>query len=166
MKCPLINSACTQSDCTFWLENQCAIVALATGIIRTATPPRISERDPKSILSACANHLKCPGITALSRREIDDFLASSNTVLNAEERRALLRTWRDIRRVNRERIKGTGIEWKSRPSNQGKAWSIDEDEDIQRSYKEGQSIGQISTSHKRSEIAVRYRLEKYGLVDK
>jgi len=150
-----------------WLNNQCALIAIVKKFAPQSafsSPP--IDHDPKTILAACSGSLKRNGIAAVSRRDIDDYLASSNTVLNASERRALLKTLRDIRRVNRERRKGTGTEWRNRSSNHGNAWSTDEDEDIKRAVADGQSIKQVASNHKRSEIAVRYRMERFGFVEK
>lgn len=165
MICPFINDACVEANCTMWLNNQCAIISIIRKFSPESTSPSHPiDHEPKTILAACSGALKRTGIASLSRHEIDDYLASSNTVLNASERRALLRTLRDIRRVNRERRKGTGTEWRNRSSNQGSAWSTDEDEDIKQSVANGQSIEQIAAKHKRSEIAVQYRMERFGYI--
>ena len=166
MICPFINSSCIESNCKMWLENECVIISVIGRLPKAPLHIDTDANDPNTILDECAKYLGYSRITALSRREIDDYLAHSQTVLNANERRVLMRTWRDIRRVNKERRTGNGSEWRIRQNNHGKAWSNDEDEDIKRSFSEGQTVEQIAANHKRSVISVRYRMEKYGLLER
>jgi hypothetical protein len=116
------------------------------------------------MLKHCAVALGRTSIALLTRREIDDFLASSRIVLDATQRRTLFRTWRDIRRLAREEYMGNPGEWRMQQSNQGSPWSDDEDAQLKQSYAAGLSISRIAANHKRSEGAIRSRLEKHGLL--
>ncbi len=49
-------------------------------------------------------------------------------------------------------------------SNQGGPWSDDEDAQLKQLYAAGLSISRIAANHKRSEGAIRSRLEKHGLL--
>ena len=100
----------------------------------------------------------------MSKREIDDYLADSNIVLDYHQRRSLFRTWRNIRRIARDKQSANPGEWRTRDNNKGKAWSDDEDADIRASFTSGTSIEAIAAAHKRSVISVRYRLQKHGFI--
>ena len=164
MVCPLINSPCVEAECALWAENQCAIVALAMHFLAIPTPAQTATTDPKEILERCAAMLGRASITSLRRREIDDFLASSHIALDTAQRRMLFRTWRDTRRLARERYMGDPSEWRAQQSNRGNPWSDEEDAELKRSYAAGSSVERIAASHKRSVGAIRSRFEKHGLL--
>jgi hypothetical protein len=124
----------------------------------------MTTTDPREILEQCATELGRASIVSLRRREIDDFLASSRIVLDATRRRTLFRTWRDIRRLVREKHIGDPHEWRTPQSNRGSVWSDAEDAEVRQSYAAGLSISQIAENHRRSEGAIRSRLEKHGLL--
>jgi len=164
MICPFINSQCVESQCAIWTDNQCAILALARSSIVLPSPAQITRTNPKEILDCCAKRLGRASITSLRRREIDDFLALSRIVLDSAQRRALFRTWRDIRRLAKEKYIDDPSEWRMQQSDRGEAWSDEEDAELKRSYSDGLSIKLIAANHKRSEGAIRSRLKKYGLL--
>jgi len=164
MICPFINSQCVEAQCAIWTDNQCAILALARSSLVLPSHAQITSTNTKEILDRCATRLGRASITSLRRREIDDFLALSRIVLDAAQRRSLFRMWRDIRRLAKEKHSVDPREWRTRQSNQGKAWSDDEDADLKQSQAAGLSIQQIAENHKRSDVAIRYRLQKYGLL--
>jgi len=50
-------------------------------------------------------------------------------------------------------------------SNKGKKWSIDEDNNLYRSYKSGMTISDLAQKHQRTEYAIKVRLKKLGQID-
>jgi hypothetical protein len=160
-----MNTACVEAQCAFWVDNQCAVVALATRFLAIPTTPApTTATDPKDMLARCAAMLGRASITSLRRREIDDFLASSRIVLDAAHRRVLFRTWRDARRLARERCASDPAQWRVEQSNRGNPWSNEEDAELKRSFAEGLPIERIAAHHRRSVGAIRSRLEKHGLL--
>jgi hypothetical protein len=164
MICPFINSQCVEAECVMWADSQCAMSALARRFLVPASPAQMTTTDPKEILDSCVTSLGRANVASLRRREIDDFLASSRIVLDAVQRRALFRMWRDIRRLVRERHTGDQHEWRMRQSNRGEAWSDDEDAELKQSHAAGLSIKRIAANHKRSEGAICSRFEKFGVL--
>lgn len=53
-----------------------------------------------------------------------------------------------------------------RPANMGKPWSRDEEAALLQQFDAGTSIRDISVAHKRTEVAIRARLEKLGKLTK
>jgi hypothetical protein len=100
----------------------------------------------------------------LRRREIDDFLASQRIVLNSSQRRTLFRTWREARRLAREKHTSDPREWQTPQDNRGSAWSDDEDAELKQAFAAGLSIERIAANHGRSKGAIRSRLKKHGLL--
>lgn len=164
MICPLMNSRCVETECAIWADNQCAILALVTCSLVISSPVQTAIAGAEEILRRCAVALGRTSIILLSRREIDDFLASSRIVLDATQRRTLFRTWRDIRRLAREEHMGDSSMWRSQKNNRGNPWSDEEDAELKRSHAAGLSISRIAANHKRSEGAIRSRIEKHGLL--
>jgi len=164
MICPFINSQCVEAECVMWTENQCAMLTLARHFLVPPSPAQTATTNPKEILDSCATRLGRASIASLRRREIDDFLASTRIVLDAVQRRTLFRTWRDIRRLAKEKYIDDPSEWRMQQSNRGEAWSDDEDAELKQSYSAGLSIKRIAANHKRSEGAICSRLKKYGLL--
>ena len=50
--------------------------------------------------------------------------------------------------------------------NRGKSWSDTEDESLKTEFKNGLSVVEIANIHKRSSVAIQFRLEKLGLNEK
>jgi hypothetical protein len=111
-----------------------------------------------------ADDTSCPIPAEPTHREIDDFLASHRIVLNATQRRRLFRTWRDTRRLMREKHVRDPHEGWTGESNQGNAWSDNDDAKLKEWYTGGLSIKTIAAYHKRTEGAIRARLRKHGLL--
>jgi len=164
MICPLINGQCVGAECVMWTDNQCAMLSLARHFLVPPSCAQMTTVDPEEILDSCATRLGCASAVSLSRREIDDFLASSHVVLNAVQRRTLFRTWRYKRRLAKEKRTGNPHEWQTCQSNRGEAWSDEEDTYLKQSHTAGLSIKRIAANHKRSEGAIRSRLKKHGLL--
>ncbi len=164
MICPLMKSPCVGTECAIWADNECAILALATRSLVISSPVQTAVTAAEEILRRCAVALGRTNLTLLTRREIDDFLASACIVLDATQRRTLFRTWRDIRRLAREEHIGDSNKWRSQKDNRGSPWSDEEDDELKRSHAAGLSISRIAANHKRSEGAIRSRLEKHDLL--
>ncbi len=162
--CPLMKKECVETECTMWIDGQCAIVALAQLPRSAQSPPRMVAMNPTEILRRCAAMLGRASIISLRRREIDDFLASLRIVLNATQRRTLFRAWREARRLAREKHISDPRGCQTPQDNRGSAWSDDEDAELKRAFAAGLSIERIAANHGRSEGAIRSRLKKHGLL--
>jgi hypothetical protein len=159
-----MKTPCLEAECAIWAGDRCAIVGLAICSPAISSPVQTAVMGAEELLRRCAAALGRTSVTLLRRREIDDFLASSHIVLDATQRRTLFRTWRDIRRLAREEYLSSPGEWRMQQSNQGSPWSDDEDAQLKQSYAAGLPISRIAANHKRSEGAIRSRLEKHGLL--
>jgi len=161
MLCPFINKTCIQSECVMWADDLCVIAAGALHYCANIT--RL-PKEPKTILEACARHHHHSSISALSRREVDDYLASSNLALDSLARRSLMKTLRYIKKMTKQSNDNTSSEWRNRDDNRGKAWSSDEDLDARTSYANGMSIEEIAAAHKRTALSIQAHLERTGLI--
>ena len=159
-----MKTPCLEAECAIWAGNRCAIVGLAMRSPAISSPVQTAIAGAEETLRRCAVALGRASITLLTRREIDDFLASARVVLDTTQRRTLFRTWRDIRRSARKGYLSNPGEWRMQQSNQGGPWSDDEDAQLKQSYAAGLSTSRIAANHKRSEGAIRSRLEKHGLL--
>jgi hypothetical protein len=164
MICPWVHNSCMASGCLMWMNKECAILGLARQfLIRTP----IEEQhlvDPDGILNGCAEWVGTSSITALHRRDIDNYLAHSRTSLNYEQRRTLFRIWRSLRRVDREKEKTDPRLWRKRNANQGARWSDDEDAQLSKAFRSGATIESLAANHNRSSLAIECRLARLGLL--
>jgi hypothetical protein len=164
MICPFIKNLCVGDKCAIWIDNQCAIFIIAKRSFVSPIHEQLTTTNPMEILESCAKKIGRKNITLLKRREIDDFLALSQIVLDSAHRRLLFRKWREMRRLAKEKYHDNSREWSIEYSNSGQPWSNDEDAELKQSFSEGISIDQIAQNHRRSEGAILSRLKKHGLI--
>ena len=144
-----------------WADDLCVIATSALHYCASLTK---LPKDPRSILEACARYYHHSLVSSLSRREVDDYLASSNLALDSLTRRDLMKTLRFIRRMEKKSGLTDPTEWRYRDDNRGKPWSSDEDLDVRKLFLNGMSIKNIAEAHKRTELSIQAHLERAGLI--
>ena len=167
MLCPFLNADCIQAECIMWSAQHCLIVTALRRYSDTVQPTQdASALTPEAILKSCAAHYQYSSISTLRRREVEDYLAEASIPLDSSARSELRRFLKESRRAERPSGDTDGTAWRHRESNQGRIWSRDEDDDVRRLFAAGFGVSQIAKEHKRSPIAVRFCMQRLGLLPK
>jgi hypothetical protein len=164
MDCPLIHDACRAKACAMWIDDYCILDILVRRFCEASCFQEAIGNDPEQILNGCAKWVRSSSIEALHRRDIDNYLAYSQIALDFTQRRALLRMWRNARRISRKEYGTHPNHWRTRETNRGALWSNEEDAELTAWFRSGVSIESIAAHHKRSLPAIECRLRKLGLM--